>query len=680
MKAKIISVFIFICFLWSLLIFRAAYLQFLPHDKLNSLQEKQFQTVVTLPARRGTVYDVQGKELAISSPSYSLYADPKIIADKKNASEKIARITKMNSREIMAKIKDPQKRFVWIDRLISASDAEEIRRLKIRGFGLVEDWKRVYPNDSMLSSTLGFLGKEGQALEGLELQYDKALRGEKKKVTTRRDARGRPLVQDGLLFTETPQGKEIRLTIDSDLQYFVESEMASTIRRHEASGGWVVVLDAETSAIRAMASLPNFDPNQPQSAATFTKRNRSITDTFEPGSTLKTFVIAHAIDHQVIKPSTKIFCENGSFRIGKRIIREAEKDHAQGTISVTEVLKYSSNIGTSKIALMLGDSKTKAALSSFGFGERSGVDLPGEAKGITVRLPWSDHLLANVSFGQGITVTPLQLANAYAVIANGGVLRRPYIVESVTDPETGEVETTEPQEIRRVMSPETAAKMKVMLAEVLADKGTGISARVPGYTVAGKTGTAQKVKTAGRGYMKGGYIGSFSGFIPANNPKYVIFVGIDHPKKNGYYGSIVAAPLFAKIASYAVRKEGLNPEVLTENNLAQALPQLNKDLNKAKIAEAKVNNQKSQMLSAVDDPELSFNQKDLSKQKKAVRGAPAISHLVPYMKQLSLREVLNLAAEQKLDIKVIGSGRVESTWPESGQELDESRQLTVILK
>ena len=657
MKTKIVTLFIFICFLWTLIIFRAAYLQFLPHDKLNTLHERQFQTVVTLPARRGNVYDKDGKELAMSAPSYSLYADPKIIKDKKKASQSLAQIIKQNPKELYNKIKDGSKRFVWIDRLIEASDAEKIRQLKVKGFGLVEDWKRVYPNDSLLAPTLGFLGKEGQALEGLELYHDKILRGEKKKVITRRDARGRPLVQDGLLFTENPQGKEMKLTIDSDLQYFVESELASTISHHEAAGGWAVVLDAKTSAIRAVASLPTYDPNNPMTASSYNRRNRSVTDTFEPGSTLKTFVIASAIENKVIKPNTKIFCENGHFRIGKRVIREAEADHAQGTITVSEILAVSSNIGTSKIALKVGDRKMMQGLQQFGFGERSGVDLPGEAKGITVRLPWSDHLLANVSFGQGITSTPLQMANAFAIIANGGVLNKPHIVDTITDVETGEVVKTETQQIRRVISEQTAAQMRLMLAGATSDGGTGLAARVPGFVVAGKTGTAQKIKPVGRGYLKGGYIGSFGGFIPANDPQFVIFIAIDHPRKNGYYGSMVAAPLFSKIASYAVRKNGINPDI---------------------IAEAQKNNSNEVTVSVAKPVERPTDQivqitsQELAEQK--------LTTVAPYVKNLTMREVLNVAAEQKLQVKFVGSGRVESTYPEQGQSLDTDRTMTIILR
>ncbi len=657
MKSKIITLFAITCFLWSILLARAAYLQFLPQDKLNTLQEKQFQTVVTLPSRRGAIVDIHNKELAMTSPTYSVYADPKIIDDKKQVAKKLAKILNEPVSKILVKIKGVNKRFNWLTRLITSTQATEIRDLKIRGIGLVEEWKRVYPNDQVLSSTLGFVGKEGQALEGLELHYDSVLKGEKKKITMRKDARGRPLVQDGLLFTETPQGKEIKLTIDSDLQYFVESELHTAMQKFEAEGAWAVVLDAKTSAIRALASLPHFDPNLPASASSFVRRNRSVTDTFEPGSTMKTFVIAEAIEQNVVNPATKIFCENGNFKIGKRIIREAEKDHAQGVISVTEVLAYSSNIGTSKIALMLGDQKLKNGLSNFGFGERSGVDLPGEAKGITVPLPWKDHLIANVSFGQGITASPLQLANAYAAIANGGLLNQPYIVEAISDLETNEAELHAPKLIRRVVSETTAEKMRQMLTAVTTDKGTGVLAKVPGFFVGGKTGTAQKIKTQGRGYMPGGYIASFAGFIPANNPEYVIFVGFDHPRK-GYYGSQVAAPVFSKIASYAVRKNGVSPDTLSEEPA--------KTLAKAAMIKA---------VAKISDQEKII---EISHEKLAQENTAAVS--APKLKALTVREVLSKASEQQLQIKFVGAGRVDSTWPAEGQPLNTDRDMTVFLK
>lgn len=637
--------------LWSALVFRAGYLQFVPHEKLNALQEKQFQTVVSLPARRGSIVDRHGKELAMSSPTYSIYADPKIITDKKATAKLLAKVLKENPHEIFAKIKDKNKRFVWIERLVSVSQVEEIKTAKIRGLGFVEEWKRVYPNDQLLATTLGFVGKEGQGLEGLELFYDQHLKGESKKVSMRKDARGRPLIQDGMLFTETPQGKEIKLTIDSDLQYFVETELKQALIKHDAEGAYAVVLDAKTSAIRAIASLPSFDSNNPAKVNPGMRRNRSVTDTYEPGSTLKTFVIAQALDEKLFQPNSKIFCENGAFRIGKRVIREAEANHSQGLISVSEVLAYSSNIGTSKIALKLGDEKLRQGLMKFGFGQKLGTDLPGEAKGIILGLPWRDHLLANVSFGQGMTATPLQMANAYAAIANGGMLNSPHIVESISDLDTGHSEVTATKPIRRVISEETAQHMRMMLAGVTSGKGSGVSARVEGYIVGGKTGTAQKVRTEGRGYIPGGYIGSFTGFIPANDPQYVIYVALDYPKK-GYYGSQVAAPLFSRIASYAVRRDGVAPEVLGEKNMS------NVPVAQSETAQKEVEH---------------FAYADLNNE------LPMLA-TVPDLKDLSMREVLQKTANQKIKLKMIGRGKVDQTFPTAGEAFGENRTMTIILK
>lgn len=670
MKSKIISIFVFFCFLWSLLLFRAAYLQFLPHDRLNALQSKQFQTVVTLPARRGSIVDRAGKELAMSSPAYSLYADPKLVADKKSTSKKIAQILGYkNYGTVFNKIKDGSKRFVWIDRLIAADKAEEIRGLKIHGLGLVEEWKRVYPNENLLSSTLGFVGKENQALEGIELHQDLVLKGQKKKLNLKRDARGRPLIQDGLMFAETPQGKEVKLTIDTDLQYYVQGELLEAMKRYQAEGAWAVVLDAKTSAIRAMASLPDYNPNNPFVAKPQDRRNRSITDTFEPGSTLKTFVIAEAIEKKIYTPESKIFCENGSFKIGKRVIREAEKSHSRGLITINEILAISSNIGTSKIALKMGDQALKQGLFDFGFGVRSGVDLPGEAKGITVPLPWRDHLLANISFGHGITVTPLQLTNAYAAIANGGVLNQPYIVESITDPDTNEVVVNLPKKIRRVLSETTADKMRQMLVGVTQEGGTGVSAAVPGFLVAGKTGTAQKIKTNGPGYITKGYIASFAGFIPANDPQYVIFIAFDYPKK-GLYGSTVAAPVFSKIASYAVRQDGLTPDQKLSNKI---LSSTEKDKVKARYLATE------KAIASLRNEKIEEEQKVILRSKELTQPY-GVSNFTPDLKFFTMREVLSKASEQQLQVKFVGSGRVENTWPPPGEELPNNRQMVIYLK
>lgn len=661
-KAKIISLFFFVVSLWGILLFRAAYLQFLPHERLNALQERQFQTIVTLPSRRGNIIDMNGKELAMSAPASSVYADPKSIENRKQAAKILAKYLTEPYAKIYAKMKDKEKRFVWIERLVNNDIIDKLKEQKIKGIGFIEEWKRVYPNDYMLSSTLGFVGKEGQGLEGIELSLDHELRGENKKVSMRKDAKGRPLIQDGMIFKEIPQGKEVKLTIDSDLQYFVETELMQAMKKHEAEGAYAVVLDAKTSAIRSIVSLPHYDLNSPLKFSSAIRRNRSVTDTFEPGSTLKTFILAAALETKKYTPESKIFCENGYFKIGKRVIREAEKQHSQGTITVSEVLAYSSNIGTSKMALKLGDDEIQKTLKKFGFGVRSKVDMPGEAKGIMLDLPWADHLLANISFGQGITVTPLQMANAYAAIANGGHLNTPHIVESIIDVDTNEIENHQNRPSQKIISDDTAAKIKKMLVGVTSDKGTGISARVPGYVVGGKTGTAQKINPFGKGYLRNGYISSFAGFIPANDPQYVIYIAIDYPKKGGYYGSAIAAPVFSSIASYAIRKDGIAPmpeaNSSTLSSLApEEVPAVYEPSEKKSPAQLEL-----------------FSDEQLSHLSAVLTSAPDL-------KSLSLREALQKTVDKEIKLKIIGtSGRIYRTRPEAGEALGPDRNMTVYLK
>lgn len=658
MKAKIISLFIFIISLWGILLARAAYLQFLPHEKLNTLQARQFQTVVTLPSRRGNIVDIKGKELAMSAPAYSIYADPKTLENRKQTAQVLAKYLTEPYAKIYSKLKDKDKRFVWIERLVASEIVDKLKEKKIRGLGFVEEWRRVYPNDYLLSSTLGFVGKEGQGLEGIELALDKELQGENKKVSLRKDAKGRPLLQDGMVFKETPQGKEVKLTIDSDLQYFVETELMQAVKKHDADGAYAVVLDAKTSAIRSIVSLPHYDLNNPQKFNSNSRRNKSVTDTFEPGSTLKAFILADALEKKAYTPDSKIFCENGAFKIGKRVIREAEKNHAQGLISVSDVLAFSSNIGTSKIALKLGATEVQQGLKKFGFGSRTNIDMPGEAKGIMVNLPWSDHLLANVSFGQGITVTPLQMANAYASLANGGFLNTPHIIESITDLDTNETDKLKDRPSSKVLSDEVAAQMKEMLVNVTV-KGSGGSAKVPGYVVGGKTGTAQKINPESRGYMRNAYIGSFAGFIPANDPQYVIYVAIDHPKKNGYYGAQVAAPLFSSIASYAIRKDGISPAATLAENAPKAETEQAAQEN-AIVAEA--------------EEIKTFSDEELGNLSSVLTAAPEL-------KSLSLREVIQRTADKEIKLKVIGSsGRVYRTSPEAGEALGPERNMVIYLK
>ncbi|NUM59548.1 MAG: penicillin-binding protein 2 [Bdellovibrionaceae bacterium] len=561
MKTRIIIIFLFFSVLWIFLLARGVYIQIIPNQKLAQLQNKQFESSVILQSRRGNIYDVNQKEIALSNQVYSLYADPKNVEFPKKVAKLLAKNLDLNYEFIYNKIKDKKKRFVWIQRFLDKKKYEFVKELDLKGFAFVEEWKRFYPNENLLSQTIGSVGQEGFGLEGVELKYEKQLKGDFTKKKFRRDARGRPLSIDGLLFSETQDGNDIQLTLDTDLQYFLQSELQLHLEKFNAESALGVVLDAKTSAIRAMVSLPT-EVNQNGLA----KRQRNITDSFEPGSTMKPFVVALGLEEKVIQANSKIFCENGKFKIEDRVIKEADAHHNFNFLSVSEILAYSSNIGSSKIALMLGDEKLRAGLSRFGFGRKTQVDFPGEAKGILQETPWRKHLLANISFGHGISINSLQMANAFASLVNGGILNTPYIVEATKSPEASEfIKLEHPQGVS-ILSKDTSNKLKLMLTSVTYDGGTGTNARVPGFQVGGKTGTAQKVNPKGKGYLPNAYVSSFIGFIPVHDPKYVIYIVVDNPKKS-YYGSQVAAPVFSKVGAYLARKEGFVPSLVTEKNL-----------------------------------------------------------------------------------------------------------------
>ncbi|MNJ99792.1 Stage V sporulation protein D [compost metagenome] len=658
MKSRIVVIFVGILILWSSLLMRAAYLQFLPNDRLQGLQNRQFQTKVTLQARRGAIVDRNGRDLALSSTAYSLYADPKILENRKLAARKLSKVLNQSYESIYAKIKDGNRRFIWIQRMLDQDRAKEIKSWDIRGLSFVEEWRRVYPNENLFSQTLGYMGSEGQGLEGLELKFDQALRGNEKKVSVRRDARGRPLISDGLMFTENPDGNELRLTMDYELQYSLESELQKAVSEFEADSAVGVILDAKTSAVLALASAPTFDVNNALKTSADHRRNKVVTDLFEPGSTMKTFVIAAALRDNLVKPNTKFYCEKGMFKVGDRIIREADAHHKFEDLTVAEILAVSSNVGTTKIAFKMGAEKLRQGLLDFGFGAKTGIDLPGEGRGMISRLPWRQHLLSNISFGHGIATTPLQIANAFAAIANGGVLNTPYVVQSVRDGETGIVTEMQPKPIRRILTPEQASQMRAMLLGVTTGIGTGKNARVDGYMVAGKTGTAQKVNPNGRGYLKGAYISSFGGFVPANDPRFVIYIAVDSPKKS-YYGGTVSAPIFSRVASYALRKDGIAPLIMSEESTRDP---------------------KVKRITASVRPAIPVIKEVMTAKELIAASEVPERETVPNLMKLSTREVLRRVSGSEIKVRFVGQGLVSEVSPAVGSPLPESRNITVILK
>lgn len=636
MKSRIILTFLLFSVIWGGLISRGFYLQVWPDQRLKDLQKRQFETAVTVQSRRGAILDRNGKELAATIAANSLFVDPFLVEDAEDLAQRLAYELNLPYREVLSKLKISGRRFIWLARQIEPEVEKEIRSWGVRALGFIEEPKRVYPNESLLSQALGFVGAEDRGLEGLELQYDSYLKGQGKQVILPRDARGRPLLPGAASLTDVPDGANVVLTIDSELQYFLESELHRVVKEQDADRAMGVILDAETSQILAMATNPTFDSNRAGRASAALRRNRIVTDAFEPGSTLKTFVIAGALAKGLVRPSTKYDCEGGRMRIGNRWIREADRDHDFGMLTVAEILALSSNVGMAKLAFDLGDKKVKDILEGFGFGGRLGVDLPGEVAGIMNPLPWRPHLLSNVSFGHGIAVTPLQIAAAYAAIANGGVLKKPSIVQSIVNSQGKEIQRFQPEEIRRVMTPEDAATMTLMLTSATSTQGTGHRARIPGFPVAGKTGTAQKVDLERGGYMHRAYISSFAGFVPAQAPRFVIYMAVDHPRKD-FYGSQVAAPAFARVAQFAVRRAGLVPILISQKNV---------------------------MSSEVPPEPESVRSQAVRQIRQLLEGEK--KDQVPHLQGLTLRQALQRIHGTNWDIKIQGSGVVVRTVPAGG--------------
>jgi cell division protein FtsI (penicillin-binding protein 3) len=628
MKSRIILLFLFLLGFWVLLLLRSIQIQVFPHDRLAALQKRQYNSTIELFPKRGLIRDRNGVELAVSIPAYGVFADPKIIENKKAFAIAVSKVLRISPANVLRKIKDSNKRFVWLGRKIGREKIDRLGKLKLTGLGTIEEPERVYPNGGVLSQVLGFVGQDGQGLEGLELQFDQSLRGKIKKVRVERDARGRPLVMDGRLFLDRPQGADLDLTIDHEIQYHLERELYRGLVENEADSAYGVVLDAKTSGIVAMASVPNFDLNRPDEVLPEFRRNRPVTDAFEPGSVVKSFIVAGALQSGLVKANTRFNCENGKFKIGKRVIREADRHHIYQDLSVTEILAKSSNIGVAKIALQMGPEKVQKVLTDFGLGAKTNIDLPGESRGVMQKLPWAEHLTANISFGHGVMATPLQIAAAYAAIANEGVLRRPSILKS----QQGQV-------VRQVISPEVASMLRLMLMTAASPSGTGAAAMVAGFPVAGKTATAQKADGK-NGYSKNEYISSFAGFVPANDPKYVVYVVVDNPRKK-YYGSEVAAPIFSRVGSLAVRNAGLVPTVLSKRDL---IPKTDK----AQVAHHK-------------------SIKNIQAMASVLLAEDA--NLMPDFRGLTVREVMDRIRGTRLDVRIDGQGVVTNTSPAPGETL-----------
>lgn len=649
LKSRFILLGFGFCLLGLLLVLRLAQVQLFSNQKLHKLENINFKKILKLKPKRGKIFDSQNKALVINTEAYSLYANPKRIKNIKKLSYALSKKLNLSAFKIYKKLNKKNKQFVWIARQLSLKQKIEINKIKSKAIAFVKETKRFYPYEKHLSTVLGFVDIDSKGLEGLELFYNKNLsKAKKESYSILKDAKGRNLLEQGTLF-ESSRGLDLTLTIVSPLQQHLEYEISKTQKRYKADSVTAIILDAQSSAVLAMASTPGYNLLKAKKASAKAKRNTAVVDIFEPGSTFKPFVVAAALKEGTIKINSKFWIGDKAFKVGPYIIREAHKKHNFKWLSVQDILKFSSNIGMSKIALTLGDTKLRKVLQNFGFGQKTKIDFPGEAYGILQKLPWKKHLLANISFGQGVAVSAIQMANAYAVIANGGLLKKPYLVKSISRPDSSLFKKNKPQIIRRVLSSKEANILKLLLLSSTSKQSTGKAARVSGYLVAGKTGTAQKIDKTKRTYLTGSYVSSFAGFVPVNKPKFVIYVIVDNPKGKTFYASQVAAPLFSKIASKALSWAKI-PPLINKNNII---------VKTKKIPFYKV--QQKRILSSLNK---SLTQKTM-----------------PNLYKLSLREaIVKLQKIKHFKYQIQGSGQIYSFYPLKNSSLKKTKTIKLKLK
>lgn len=548
-RFRISTILIFFCLLASFVAGRAFQLQVLKREQLGRLAEIQYKNKIPLVPKRGTIYSRGYEELAVTVEADSVYAEPGRIENPKLSARKLAPVLSTAQKELEKHL-SATKSFVWLARKVPPSVVERVKSLGLPGVGFVKENKRFYPNSELASHVVGFSGVDGSGLSGIELTHDGEIRGKTEFIRAERDALGKRTLPKDFGFEDSLAGSSIVLTIDKTIQYSAEKELAEAVKKSGAKGGTAIVMAPKTGEVLAMANYPQFNPNDLSSSSQEAMKNKAIVDTYEPGSTFKTFVIAAALEEGTVRPDDKFFCENGSMDLAGKVIHDT---HKHGTLTIKEILKFSSNIGAAKIAMALGKEKYYHYLNAFGFGEPTKIELNGEAAGQVRSLNnWSKLDLANVSFGQGISVTPLQLVTAFSVIANGGYLMKPYLVKEVLDRDGKVIKRNQPQIVRKVVSGEAASKVTEMLRGVVSDGGTGTAAAMDGYDVAGKTGTAQKVAENSRGYARGKHVASFIGFVPTETPELAILVIIDEPV-GVQYGGVVAAPVFKAIAESSLR-------------------------------------------------------------------------------------------------------------------------------
>lgn len=649
LKFRLASILAVFLILFIALLSRAFQLQILSGEKLKALAQRQHMTTLPIHSERGMIYDRNGEKLAMSVQADSVFADPTRIADPFTTSRQIAAVLNLDASAVYKKISEP-KSFCWLARKVSPQQAARVEAAGIEGVFLIKEPKRFYPNGQLAAHLIGFTGFEAEGLEGLEKKYDDYLRGKPEKLTWARDAKGKKLFLHVERNTSPKdESTNLVLTIDSRMQYLVETHLKEAVLDKGAKGGVAVVMDPKTGEILALANEKGFNPNNIKGLTSEVWRNRAVSDVFDPGSTFKPFLVAAAMEEKVVKETDRFYCENGYYTVANRVIREANRKR-HGVLTVREILKYSSNIGSAKIADKLGKEKYYAYIRNFGFGSKTGIDVTGEASGLLRPAHnWTKVDTAAIAFGQGISVSAIQLITAMSAIANDGVLMKPYIVRGLTDKNNNPIKMYAPETVRRVVSRETARRLTAMLTEVVGAKdGTGKNANIVNVAVAGKTGTAQKFDFARGIYSSERVRTSFIGFFPADNPQVVILVILDEPQRDKW-GGVAAAPVFKNIGD-------------------QILNCLKTNIRETPVFDPQKAS-KVQLVSA----EQSLVEEDLAEDIDDESRMPDFSGL-------TIREAMKIAKSRSIDLRISGSGWAVRQSPQAGVKLGDEPVCKIVFE
>jgi cell division protein FtsI (penicillin-binding protein 3) len=648
---------------------RLVYLQFSQYDSLANRARQQQQNAIETSPLRGELLDRQGRELARSVQTVSLFLDPEGLdaATLDHSAQQVAKILKLKESDLAKEFRealDEKRRFIWIARRLDADLAAKITALNLPGIHPQLEPKRFYPNGSLAAHVLGYVGLDGQGLGGVEQSYNEKISGEPGQLFIEKDASGK--AYESYEIAAKP-GQTVVLTIDQSIQYLAEQALQSAVQRSRAKSGTVIVLDPRSGDILALANAPTFDPNKVAEAKPETRSNWALQNIYEPGSTFKVVAFSAAIEKKLAKPEDHIDCQMGAITVAGRVVHD---HHPFGSLTIAEALAKSSNVAAIKLGLRVGDETMYDYIRRFGFGSKTGIELPGETVGIVRKVErWQPSSIGSIAIGQEVGVTPVQMVSAFGALANDGVRVSPHLVREVRSGDGTVVYRAEPEQ-RRVISAETAIALRGMLEGVTLN-GTAKKAQLDGYSAAGKTGTAQKIDPKTKTYSSTKFVGSFVGFAPVSNPQVVIIVVIDEPA-GAYHGGDVAAPIFREVAEQILPALGIEPDIETKS-VPQLIAQVNENPERAaKLREEQVQSeqQRQATMPTVDNNggrggEVVY----ASATKKAI--------LMPDLRGRSVRDVARTCAQLGLQVEARGEGRVWKQNPSAGTEVNTGQLIYV---